>query len=178
MSKLNEIESLGLKITWSLIFLGLYGHGQMEPQISKDDVVNYSCAIISADSQFNEEIVLLTWNSISDYEMKNILTKLMQKEHLDIQLEFRKWRALIVNQTILSFVKNKIDYLNGLIELTELWASFGYPDDSPHVIQGRNNDLTPQEYYSKKMFDSSLQEHQRWVEKEIKFLKEIDRQTA
>ena len=67
----------------------------------------------------------------------DFLKKLSLKEKTTFNLEFRKWRIIYVINTIKNIDKN--DYISGLIELGDLWEKLGYPQDTPHIIQGRFN---------------------------------------
>ncbi len=60
--------------------------------------------------------------------------------------------------------------LHGLLALTEFWGMFGYPDDSPHTVQGRGNRIAPNEYYSDENFRSILCRHVEWVSSELRDL--------
>ncbi len=57
------------------------------------------------------------------------------------------------------------------MELTELWVQFGYPEDSPHIIQGRGNNISPTEYYTQSNYDKLYIKNKEWLEKELSFLK-------
>ena len=61
--------------------------------------------------------------------------------------------------------------LYGLLRLTEFWANFNYPDDSPHIIQGRGNNYTPEVYFTKGNYDVVLTRHRRWIEEELAVLR-------
>jgi len=58
----------------------------------------------------------------------------------------------------------------GLIAFTEFWARFDYPDDSPHVVQGQNNCITPQEYYTKQNYDDMIIRHKNWLKSKLEYV--------
>ena len=90
-------------------------------------------------------------------EINKILKKLSLKEKTTFNLEFRKWRIIYVINTIKNIDKN--DYISGLIELGDLWEKLGYPQDTPHIIQGRFNTFTPEEYYTEENYKFLLIKH-------------------
>ena len=47
----------------------------------------------------------------------------------------------------------------------------GFPEDSPHIFQGRNNNITPEEYYTQENYDYLYEKHIEWLQKEIKSIK-------
>jgi hypothetical protein len=59
--------------------------------------------------------------------------------------------------------------------MNEFWGSFGYPQDSPHVVQGVGNSISPQEYYTEEIAGRALEEHQRWLGLELELLREAMR---
>ena len=66
--------------------------------------------------------------------------------------------------------KKNNDFIDGLLELTDLWCKLDYPKDSPHVIQGLDNFLSPTEYYTKENYDILYKKNYEWFVKELSFL--------
>jgi hypothetical protein len=56
------------------------------------------------------------------------------------------------------------------MSLFDFWAQLDYPIDSPHVIQGRGNNITPEEYYTQENYDNIYNMHVDWLKKEIKYI--------
>ena len=54
--------------------------------------------------------------------------------------------------------------------MTELWDSLGFPEDSPHIVQGVNNTLSPNEYYSQENYDELYRLNYEWFMKEWQYL--------
>jgi hypothetical protein len=67
------------------------------------------------------------------------------------------------------------DPLYGLLALTEFWQSFGFPSDSPHVIQGRGNTISPAEYFQQNNLNRLLSLHRKWIQQEKALIKEYKR---
>lgn len=101
-------------------------------------------------------------------EIEKILENLSLREQTVFNLEFRKWRVIYIVNTINNI--NKTNYISGLIELGNLWEKLGYPEDIPHIIQGRFNMITPEEYYTEDNYKFLLMKHEKWIVSEIKFI--------
>jgi len=100
-----------------------------------------------------------------DYEFAEILNQLSRHEQISTDLQRRKLRVLYVAENLKNLPE---DYFEGLVELTEIWVSLGIPDDCPHVIQGRYNSLTLEEYYTRTMYDVLRKKNFDWLDEEIK----------
>ena len=62
------------------------------------------------------------------------------------------------------------NFVDGLIQLTELWDKLDYPKDSPHTVQGRNNKISPNEYYTQENYDKLYKANCEWFRKELLYL--------
>lgn len=176
MNKLNELIELQFEINWTLIKIGYYGHDHIPPQISKQTVYDYGYQQL--DIATNDYILLA--QLVGDHDDDDIFTETISKlakndsssNHLQLQL--RKWRAYLVKTAIRNLPE---DYFEGLLQLTELWVSLGLPDDCPHIIQGRNNTFTPEDYYTKVMYDLVLTTNINWLNEEILLIQSAERCT-
>lgn len=54
--------------------------------------------------------------------------------------------------------------------LTELWLELGDTADSPHIIQGKDNPISPVEYYTDANYDYLYKKNKCWLKNEIHFL--------
>lgn len=161
MIKLSEIKELDIKITWKMIFIGL-----CEKQISTKDVINYAVEQISNNEE-KIEVLELAGESENDHEYILSLVRKLQEDSLNYDIEKRKIRIAIVKNTI---SKKNNNFIDGLLELTDLWCRLGYPDDSPHIIQGLDNFLSPTEYYTKENYDILYKKNYEWFVEELSFL--------
>ena len=66
--------------------------------------------------------------------------------------------------------KKNPSYIDGLMELSDLWIELEFPNDSPHIFQGRENNITPQEYYTKQNYDKLFSKHKEWLKNEINYV--------
>ena len=54
-------------------------------------------------------------------------------------------------------VKKSDDYIQGLMDFTDIWAKFNFPSNSPHIVQGLNNRIEPREYYTLNTYNDLLE---------------------
>ena len=74
------------------------------------------------------------------------------------------------DRTDIGLKKKNTKYIEGLIELTELWDKLGFPSDMPHIVQGRNNTISPSEYYSQENYDKLYDINCDWFKTELLYL--------
>ena len=163
MKMIENIKNLNINITWRLLYIAV-----QEKMISPEDVIEYAADIfMQGDDRM--AICELAGADNNDLEyIKEKLFELVQDENSDKDFEERKIRAVVLSEELKE--KNS-NYINGLMKLIELWVRFGYPADSPHVIQGRDNNISPTDYYTQSNYDKLYAKNKEWLEKELYFLK-------
>lgn len=167
MITLECIKQLGLPITWRLLSIAI-----CDRYLQREDAVAYAIEQLEAG---NEQIAVCELASTYPSEKDDInvlLDRLVDSEDTTDTLEKRKLRAVIVNEAL---KEKKENCLDGLVSLTELWISLGCPSDSPHVIQGQNNSITPKDYYTDQNYDLLYKKNAEWLKRELEFLREIQR---
>jgi hypothetical protein len=160
---LKDFKEARFLITWKLINLGFRVHNQFAAYLSAEAIIDYAQRqrVITHD----EEVSLLAGKDKKDITGIDCRVRsLAEKESTSYELEFRKWRVLWIRNGLPDI---EADYTFGLTKLEDLWARFDFPDDTPHVIRGKNNAITPDEYYTEKNYKASLKKNQDWVSKEI-----------
>ena len=162
MIKIADIKELKLNITWRMLYRGL-----LEKQIPISEIVEYAMEQLEKGDD-RIEICELAGSSDNDLEdIMNILYELADEEKSQDDLEDRKLRATRVN----IFLKDKnTNCIDGLMGLTELWLELGYTDDSPHIIQGKDNNISPVEYYTDANYDYLYKKNKNWLSDEVNFL--------
>lgn len=169
MIKIVDIQKLNLTVTWTLLYLGFCDNSIYGGQLSSDDVIKYAMSQIEEDN-CDDLVCELAGSYASEKEdICKILKILMQKEGKDRVIEGRKIRAVLVSDVLK--LKND-NYINGLMDLSDLWIRLGYPDDSPHVFQGRNNTVNVNDYYSESNYNFLFKHHMSWLKKELQYLQE------
>ncbi len=162
MIKIADIKELKLNITWRMLYRGL-----LEKQIPINEIVEYAMEQLEKGDD-RIEICELAGSSDNDLEdIMNILYELADEEKSQDDLEDRKLRATRVN----NFLKDKYsNCIDGLMGLTELWLELGYTTDSPHIIQGKDNSISPMEYYTDENYNYLYEKNKSWLEDEVHYL--------
>lgn len=164
MIKIEDFKQLGLSITWRLLKIAM-----CEKYILEEEIIEYAIEKLEEGDDRSEICELAGSYSNEKEDIYNLLCELVQQENSGDEFERRKLRAVIVGKAI---KKKNNNYINGLMDLTDIWSSLEYPSDSPHVIQGRNNNIVPNEYYTDDNYIALYQKHIEWLNKEIKYLTE------
>ncbi len=165
LDNLEQLVQFGFKINWTLLQIGYQGRDFIPRLFTKENIYMY--AMKQLELTDNILIAMLVCTENDDYEFEMILEKLTKNENASQVIQLRKLRVLILFR---HFTTLPNDYTDALIELTEIWVSLGMPDDCPHIIQGRNNSLSPAEYYTKEMYDILRKKNFDWLEKEISYI--------
>lgn len=169
MIKLIEFKKIGFKITWKLLNIGFKNEEKFSNMLSANEIINYAISLL--DSNNNEDLLDLASSRPDEIESINmILTKLAEKEKSDYSIEYRKWQLLYV---IRNMPKKDEEFIAGLCQLGDIWAYLDFPNESPHIFQGRNNNIIPNEYYTSDNFLTLYNKHIDWIEKETKQIKNI-----
>ncbi len=169
MIKINNFEKNNLKITWTAIEIGLQGYKFFPQQLDYSDIVEYAVKLLVDELADNEEVILLASCNVSNFEeIKDLVSQLKSNENLNCTLELRKWVVLALDNLLHNI--NIDDYIDGLNEITHFWSMFDYPEFSPHQVQGRKNEISPKDYYSKENYKKILNTHKNWLTNEFKRL--------
>ena len=162
--KIKDIKNLNFNITWRLLIKGL-----LERRITVDDITEYAVEQLEKGND-KIEICELAWNNGNMDETLKCLYELADEEESEGELEERKLRAVILNNRL---KKKKSNYVDGLLELTDLWIELGCPVDSPHIIQGQDNEISPSEYYTESNYNYLFEKNKKWLKKEIDYILNI-----
>ena len=172
MIKINDFEKIGFDITWKLIDIGFKTHTIFFNELLPEDILEYAISIISGKDVNSEVIDLACEYKENIDKISQYIKTLANKEKSYYDIEFRKWRVLYISKQLTSY---NIDYIKGLIELGDIWAKFDFPLDSPHIFQGRENLITPEEYYTEENYKKLFDKHIEWMEEEIELIKNINK---
>ena len=162
-NKLENINNIGLKITWKFILIGYKGYMHLNSQITKDDICKYIENHINEKD--NGKYIELLVNEHDDYAFEKTLRNFANKEYSDLNLQIDKW-ILYLTKVMIDNLKS--DYYENLLEINDFWVSLGQPEYCPHIFQGVNNEIEPEDYYTIEMYDKILKIHKEWIKKEIK----------
>lgn len=170
MVKLKDFKDNYITITWTAIMLGYSGFCSFPKQLDNADIISYAIECMEKNSDEKREgIVLIASSSSKDSEeIREWIQKMSAAENKDKCFEARKWRALALRQLLTNHYD---DPVSGIVSLTDFWAMFDDPVDSPHMIWGVHNDISPEDYYTESMYMHLLLEHQAWLVKEMEAVK-------
>lgn len=164
MMKLEEFRKLNLSVTWTLIDTGYKGSEVFRDELSSDEVIDYAISLLSNDNYLEEVAELAGESAENTEEINRYIKTLSTYEKYDKDKEFEKWVICYVNKSIQKKYDNCID---GLMELGDIWLKLGIPQDSPHIFQGANNSISPQEYYTMQNYENLYQAHINWVKNKL-----------
>ena len=163
---------------WTTILVGWIGLGvlspwpdrwkESSPLVSVTDITAYAdqqLASSTGDAERNLIVKLLSLDLRTERRetIRDFIQRLSDLDGGDASVELRKWRVVLLEELLDNMPK---DALYGLIALTEFWLSFGFPSDNPHEVQGRENALTPAEYYQQENLNRLLGRHRVWIDQE------------
>jgi hypothetical protein len=151
--------------------MGWDGNVKFKRQLTGQNIVNFAMRKLEDGNESIDVALLASSQAANEEEISELLKKLSDSENINADTEFRKWRVVYVSKNLPT---NQTEYVQGLIELCDIWILFDFPDDSPHIFQGRNNFITPSEYYTQENYLELLGKHKKWIEKEISDLKTSD----
>jgi Uncharacterized protein conserved in bacteria (DUF2247) len=158
---LDVIASMGIPVTWPVVQAGWDGIGQMDRQLTVADISDFACKQLerlSADA--SADILDLCAATDSD-EVNAVLPRLAP---VISRNAIRTWRAVLLAKLLDELPGSPVD---GLSELTSFWNTLNFPDDMPHVVQGRDNDISPVDYYTEKNYQQTIGKHRDWLRSEI-----------
>jgi len=167
---LVEMCAAGLKVNWGTLLVGLQGPGAYPRLLTLGDIDAFAAARMkSAPSSCQDAVdVVVSLGQGLEATLAELMRR-AQTEDVDPSIELRKWRAVLLKREM-SRLPARAPY--ALNALTEFWERFGYPGDSPHVVQGRGNAVTPNEYYTDHNLERTLQAHREWLERETSALRQ------
>lgn len=162
---LKLLIRFGFQINWTLLLMGYRGHGFIPPILTQKDICMYAMEQLELTDDYLVAILADSENNSCEFD--ETLEKLSRYENVSTEIQLRKLRVLVLYREFKSLPDQ---YVDGLLALSEAWISLGMPDDCPHVFQGRNNSLSPDEYYTQSMYDYLKEKNFNWLDKEITYI--------
>jgi hypothetical protein len=169
MDLLKRLNSLGFSITWRLLLIGWNGPAKFGRVVTADDIIAYATDLIgSPKGSYQPEITELAAAQRNETDVvEACLRRLSGVEGTAPGLETRKWRYVLLEQLMEKLPR---DPVQGLTELTTFWEQFDFPADSPHLVQGKGNRLSPEQYYTITFLNKIVLKHKAWMENERRLL--------
>jgi hypothetical protein len=150
-----------MPVTWDVVRAGWEGIGDVGGQLAVSDVADFACQQLeqsgAADSADIASLCIASDSEEIDAALPRLAPVVSEKA-------VRTWRAFLLARLLSELPESPVD---GLSELTSFWNTLNFPDDMPHVVQGRNNDISPLDYYTEKNYQQVVHKHQDWLNSEI-----------
>lgn len=171
MNKLQKIESMGLKVSWNTINIGLYGYDKIPVLLTYDEVINYLDSLLTKVTTQTDDIITLMCEKDNSIEFDKLLKKFAVNEKNNFLIEIRKWRAYLL-KNLLDNISS--DYFQGVLELMEFWTSMGISDYCPNVFPSNNDKAVLENYFSKSSFDFLIKSNYEWLNQEIYIIRNTE----
>lgn len=162
MIEIEQFRKLNLRVTWRLLYRGVCEH-----QIGGADIVEFAIEQVESGDDREDVCKLAALNPTEKNDMYRSLFALSSQEKTVDEIEDRKIRAVIVNERL---KYNAEDYIEGLLELSELWVDLGIPNDSPFVMQA-DSDIEPDAYFTKSNYCFLYKKSKDWLDEELDYLR-------
>ena len=165
MITLDDFKSNNLKINWKVIHIGCLGSEIFKNELSYDDILNFS---LEKFDEKNKLILRIVGSDRDEYqEIGYLVQELANMEKSEYKLAFEKWKLVYIKK---NFPKLNKNIIQGLIELNDLWVKLDFPEDSPCILQGVKNNISPQEYYTEENYICLYNRHLDWIRDKSNYL--------
>lgn len=165
MNKLKAIETMGFKITWKLIFVGLFGHNLIPIQLTYDELFDYLDGKLGTVDENTDSIIQLFCEKDDINRVNNLVCEFANKEYSEVSVQEKKWRAYVLKSTLDNLSS---DCLQAILQLIEFWTSMGMPEDCPQEFPKKHNEKSKEEYFSPSMLTILIAQNTKWLKNEIK----------
>ena len=165
MITLEDFKNNNLKINWKVIDIGCLGSEIFKNELSYDDILNFS---LEKFDEKNKLILRIVASGRDEYqEIGCLVQELANMEKSEYKLAFEKWKLVYIKK---NFPKLNKNIIQGLIELNDLWVKLDFPEDSPCILQGVKNNISPQEYYTEENYTYLYNRHLKWIRDKSDYL--------
>lgn len=172
MNMLYNIQEIGLKVTWKLIRLGLTGFNGHLELISYEELFDYLTDRLGINESQDDNIIKIICEKENRFSVDSLLNYLASVEKTTEDVQYRKLRVYLLEKLLRQ--ENRT-CLQGLLELIELWASFGYPGDCPHIFPDNVN-ISVQEYFTNTNYQIMRKKNSEWLGDEIKRIVQLEKE--
>lgn len=172
MNKLLVLKKMGFKISWNLIVIGLYGHDEIPPLITRLDIVNYLDSMLTDVDEQTDNMIALICEKDDNTKFDKPLEEFASRDNSNIDIQKRKWRAYLLKNLIDNISE---DSLQGLLELMDFWVSMGIQPNCPQAFPNSNNKESIQEYFTQASYEFYLNKNREWLDEEIQNVIKLER---
>ncbi len=164
MNNLDLIKNLNFKISWKLIYIGLYGFEEIPKSLSYGNVLDYLDSLLTDVNEQTDDIVELICEKDDHVNFDKLLKKLADKDDSDTAVQKRKWKVCLL-KTLLDGLDN--DPLRGLLELMEFWVSMEIQNDCPQTFPNKNDKNASEKYFTEATYKLNVNKNREWLNREI-----------
>lgn len=156
---------------WGVLLLGVDGVPSTVERLSPSNIspfANNQLEVIDSSDPALDLIVTLSEEAINDpIELREALSKICDLTGTDIERSRRIWRCWLLESHI---IDHEPDPVYGLLDLTEFWSQWGWPEDAPPSMK-KDGGVSAQTYHSDAHYQAVLDEHRVWIAQEKRQLK-------
>ena len=171
MNNLYILNSMGFKISWKLINVGLYGNGEIPVSLTYDDVLEYLDSLLIDIDEPTDNIITLICNKDDRIKFDRLLKGLANEDDSNIIIQKRKWRACLLKNLIDNASE---DCLQGMLELMEFWLFMDNPIDCPQTFPSGADQKSIQDYFTQASYELNLSKNLEWLNEEIRSIVKLE----
>ncbi len=164
MNTLKAIENMGFKITWKLIYFGLFGYDLIPIQLTYDEMFDYLDEKLYAVNKNTDSVIQLICEKDDNDRINSLVYKFANIECSEVSIQERKWRAYLLKSTLDNLSS---DCLQAILQLMEFWTSMGMPDDCPQKFPKKLDEKSREEYFTPSMLTILITQNTEWLQKEV-----------
>ena len=87
MNKLLVLKKMGFKISWNLIVIGLYGHDEIPPLITRLDIVNYLDSMLTDVDEQTDNMIALICEKDDNTKFDKLLEEFASRDNSNIDIQ-------------------------------------------------------------------------------------------
>lgn len=172
MIQIENLEKLGLKITWKTLKIGFDDCSAFGKLFYSEEIIDY--AINEMNNCSDENIISLACENYKKTQsIMEYLILLSQEENSNYEIEFRKLRLIFVIDKLKEIEQNYLvdsNYINALIDMGDIWTDLQVFEKSPYYFYGVLNDISPTDYYCEENYLNMFESHKKWISSELSSL--------
>lgn len=163
MNALVFIRSLGLKIFWKLIVVGLHGDGGTPAELTRQEVLDFLELCLTQEGPQTDRIVSILCERNDHEAMDAKLKGFAALDGSNLSLQKRKWRVYRLSRLLEEPGTNP---LQGLLALMEFWLPVR-DTDCPLTFPRKDGSPSPEEYFTSSNYDAMVERNRAWLSEEI-----------
>ncbi len=155
---------------WGVALLGISGVPGIAEHLSHSVVKDFASAELERipidDPLLDLVVDLATDGCERSNELCEKLEEICRVTETDLHKARLKWRFTSMRDLISNL---DADPVYGLIKLSEFWAAWEWPADSPTSMRS-DTKISPQDYHSQSNYEYVIQNHREWLDEQLKSL--------